>query len=107
MPPRGKSVTIWLSDKEHELLSTLARTQKKPVSVFGTEILKSYLRESPNQRADSREVLLAIDKLHSSIAKLREGLCYGVEKLLFDDGPPFKTAEEANEWVAKYVGQLE
>lgn len=109
MKKNQKSVTIWLTDAEHDALTALASAQKKTVSAYATTQVRAQLNAPDHEDKPTTEDLFELQKeTNATIKKIQEGLCYAALKLIQKGSNPiFETDKEAHEWVLMNVGRKE
>lgn len=105
MPSRGKSITIWLSETEHDALTALALSQRKAASVYTTSLVRAHLNKPDHEDKPTKDDLFELQKeTKEAVKKVHLALCHVSEKLLLKgQEPSFISEDQAHLWVSKYV----
>jgi predicted DNA-binding protein len=106
---KPKGIHIKLTEEEFNALQELARSQRKSVTTYVAETIRSHINEIDYEDKPTKDDLFALQKeTREAVRKLHEGLCYVSEKLLQKtQTPTFETSKETQEWVLKNVARKE
>jgi hypothetical protein len=74
MKKKQKSVTVWLSEEEHDALTALASAQKKAPSAYATQTIRTHLTAKDTTESDTIEALYDLQKeTRDAIRRMHEG----------------------------------